>query len=80
MRELPYEPISCDYHDRLEAAAMHKNRVELEFDLEGVTQRESGIIADVFSAHGAEFVRFLTDAGPVEIRLDHVISMKEGGS
>src|SRR5688572_28397656 len=31
-----YEPVSCDYHDELEAAAMHKKQVELEFDLEGV--------------------------------------------
>jgi len=76
MNEPLYEPISCDYHDQLEAAAMHKSRVELEFDLEGVIQREGGIIVDVFTAQGAEYVRFLTDAGPVEIRLDHIISMK----
>ncbi len=56
---------------------MHKKRVELEFDLEGVTQRETGTVADVFTADGAEFVRFLTDAGPIELRLDHIISMKE---
>ena len=72
----PYRPISCDYHDELEAAAMHRERVELEFELEGVTQRENGIVEDVYSAAGAEFVRFRADGGALEIRLDHIISMR----
>ncbi len=72
-----YEPVSCDYHDELEAAAMHKKDVELEFDLEGVTQKERGRIADVFTANGAEFVKFATGGGQLEIRLDQIISMKD---
>ena len=71
-----YQPVSCDYHDELEAAAMHKSAVELEFDLEGVTQRERGTIADVYTAEGAEFVRFVSDRGPLEIRLDQIISLQ----
>ena len=77
MSEERYEPVSCDYHDQLEAAAMHKNLVELEFDLEGVTQKERGRVEDVYTADGAEFIRFAADGGPLEIRLDHIISMKE---
>ena len=77
MSEERYEPVSCDYHDELEAAAMHKQPVELEFDLEGVTQRERGTIADVYTADGAEWVRFTSDGAPLEIRLDHIISMRE---
>ena len=76
MSEEHYEPVSCDYHDELEAAAMHKQKVELEFDLDGVTQRETGTIADVYTANGAEFVKFVAGAGPVDIRLDHIISMR----
>ena len=76
MPEEPYEPVTCDYHDELEAAAMHKQQVELEFELEGVTQREEGTIADVFTADGAEYVRFVTGAGPIDIRLDHIISKR----
>ena len=71
-----YQPVSCDYHDELEAAAMHKQPVELEFDLEGVTQRERGTISDVYSSNGAEFVKFVSERGPLEIRLDQIISMK----
>jgi hypothetical protein len=56
---------------------MHKKPVELEFDLEGVTQHERGTIADVYSSNGAEFIKFVSDRGPLEIRLDQIISMKE---
>ncbi|HYS55200.1 MAG TPA: Rho-binding antiterminator [Thermoanaerobaculia bacterium] len=77
MSEERYQPISCDYHDQLEEAAMHKKRVELEFELEGVTQREAGTIADVYASNGAEFVKFVGPGGPVEIRLDHIISMRQ---
>ena len=77
MTEERYEPVSCDYHDQLEAAAMHKKEVELEFDLNGVSQKERGRIADVYTANGAEFVKFEADSGEVDIRLDQIISMKE---
>lgn len=77
MSEERYEPIACDYHDQLEAAAMHKNVVELEFELDGVTQKERGRVEDVYTANGGEFIRFAADSGPIEIRLDHIISFKE---
>jgi Rho-binding antiterminator len=77
MPEERYEPVSCDYHDQLEAAAMHKTPVELEFDLGGVAQRERGRVEDVYTADGAEFIRFATEAESLEIRLDHIISLKE---
>lgn len=71
----PYKPISCDYHDELEAAAMHKQQVELEFELDGVPQRERGRVTDVYTAQGAEFVKFETEKGLLEIRLDQIIAM-----
>ena len=77
MAEDRYEPVSCDYHDELEAAAMHRDPVELEFELDGVTQRERGRVEDVYTTDGAEFIRFAADSGPLEIRLDHIISMKK---
>ena len=52
-----------------------KRRSSLEFDLDGVTQHERGKIADVYTADGAEFVKFVGDAGPIDIRLDHIISI-----
>lgn len=77
MSEEPYKPVSCDYHDQLEAAAMHRSTVELEFELDGVPQKERGRVEDVYTADGAELIRFASDSGPLEIRLDHIISFKE---
>ncbi len=77
MMEERYRPVSCDYHDELEAAAMHKKPVELEFDLDGVNQHEKGTIADVYSSNGAEFVKFVSERGALDIRLDQIISMKQ---
>jgi len=77
MAEERYEPVSCDYHDQLEAAAMHRTPIELEFDMGGVPHTERGHVEDVYTANGAEFIRFATDDGSLEIRLDHIISMKE---
>jgi hypothetical protein len=54
---------------------MHKTPIELEFDLNGVAQRERGRIEDVYTADGAEFVRFASDSGSLEIRLDHIIGI-----
>ena len=79
MAEEPYEPVTCDYHDELEAAAMHKQQVELEFDLEGISRREKGTIADVYTADGAEYVKFVAAEGAVDVRLDHIISMSGAG-
>jgi len=72
-----YQPVSCDMHDRYEAAAVKKQDVELEFSLDGMPQRERGKIADVFTADGKEFVKFVSPSGPVDIQLDHIIDMRE---
>ena len=77
MTEKDYKPVSCDYHDELEAASMHKRDVELEFEVGGVPHRERGKIADVYTAHGAEFVKLEAPKGSVEVRLDQIISFKE---
>jgi transcriptional antiterminator Rof (Rho-off) len=72
-----YQPVSCDMHDRYEAAAVKKQDVELEFHLDGTPQRERGRIADVYSADGKEFVKFMSRSGTVDIQLDHIIDMRE---
>lgn len=79
MGESDYQPVSCDYHDQLEAAAMHKQEVELEFEAKGERVRERGIIADVFTREGAEYVKVAKPAGSIELRLDQILSMRELG-
>jgi transcriptional antiterminator Rof (Rho-off) len=77
MSEDNYQPVSCDMHDRYEAAAVKKQDVELEFNLDGVPQRERGKIEDVYSSDGKEFVKFRSRGGAVDIQLDHIIDMRE---
>jgi Rho-binding antiterminator len=77
MTEERYEPVSCDYHDQLEAAAVTKKEVELEFDAQGVRQRERGKISDVYTDSGAEFVNLEAGNGSVRVRLDQIVSFRE---
>lgn len=77
MAEERYQPVSCDYHDQLEAAAVTKKEVEIEFDDKGVRQRERGTIGDVYSDSGQEFVRFDAGNGSIRLRLDHIVSFRE---
>lgn len=79
MSESDYEPVSCDYHDQLEAAAMHKQEVELEFEARGVRVQERGTITDVFTREGAEYVKVEKPSGSIELRLDQILSMREVG-
>ncbi len=77
MNDERYRPISCDAHDELEAAAVKRLDVELEFDRQGVRQRERGKITDVHTADGAEFVTLETPSGTVDVRLDEIVRMRE---
>ncbi|MCA1733644.1 MAG: Rho-binding antiterminator [Acidobacteria bacterium] len=79
MAEDGYTPISCDDHDRLEDVSVRKQQVELEFDRQGVRQRERGLIADVYTAGGAEWVRLSRTGGELEIRMDELVGMREVG-
>jgi Rho-binding antiterminator len=79
MSEDDYAPVSCDYHDQLEAAAVTRKEVVLEFEDKGVRQKERGRIGDVYTAEGAEFVRLNATHGDREIRLDRIVSIREVG-
>jgi len=77
MSDDKYNPIDCDYHDQLEAAAMHKKEVELEYETSNTTTRQRGTIADVFSREGEEFVKLSAPSGSVEVRLDKIKGFRE---
>lgn len=79
MADEGYSPISCDDHDRLEDVSVRKQEVELEFERQGITQRERGLISDVYTADGAEWVRLRRGEDELEIRMDELIRMREVG-
>lgn len=68
-----YVPISCDFHDQLEALATLRRECQLTYrnsadQLVEVRDR----IVDVYAAHKADFLR-LKDG--TEIRLDHLVAV-----
>lgn len=70
---LPYRPIACGLHDRLEAHAVLGDRVTiLARGPDGTRRTIEDRLVDVFSRDGEEFVR---TAGGEEIRLDHLESV-----
>jgi Rho-binding antiterminator len=65
-----YDPIDCSLHDRLEELATLRQPCDVEFRTEdGRRQTASGVIADVYSREGAEYLRL---ADGVAVRLDRI--------
>jgi Rho-binding antiterminator len=70
-----YRPISCDYHDLLESFAIARVSAQIRFrDAEGVVQRRSAAITDVFARDGSEYL--LVSTGET-VRLDHLLAVND---
>lgn len=67
-----YIPVDCNFHDRLLHWATMKERVVAVVLDEGMEVESRGIIEDVWTESGAEFMRM--DNGQT-FRLDHVQSV-----
>jgi Rho-binding antiterminator len=68
-----YKPISCDFHDLLEAVATTRKSVSLRFlDEQGSLQHRNAGILDVYSRGGAEFVTISTGE---TVRLDRLVEV-----
>jgi len=69
----PYQPIACEIHDEFLAQASLRRQCELTVrQADGQTATVSGVIADVYTREGAEYL-VLRD-GPT-FRLDQIIAM-----
>jgi Rho-binding antiterminator len=65
-----YTPPSCSFHDELEAHAVRREVVRIDFlDPDGAHRQVVGTIADIWSEDGAEYLR--TDDGTT-VRLDRL--------
>lgn len=68
-----YHPISCEFHDLLEASAIKRKPAHIEFrDADGQTQTRVAVIIDVYAEKGADYLKM--DTGET-LRLDQVIAM-----
>lgn len=66
-----YVPVDCGFHDELEErAALRRPTVITYRDPAGDTAEVSGVIEDVFSRGGAEYLRL---HGGTEIQLDRIL-------
>ena len=76
-----YEPIDCNVHDQLLERATLGQPTEVRYeadDTAGQSVREErvahGIIEDVFTREGAEYLRIAgASSAPIEIRLDKIV-------
>lgn len=69
----PYIPIDCEFHDRLEDAAIRKKLVTIEFWNGGIQETINAAIQDIRVEEGAEVLVFDSRIEP--IRLDMIISL-----
>lgn len=68
-----YIPVSCDFHDQLEALATLRQDCQLIYRSQtGEPVEVHGRIVDVYAANRADFLR-LSDG--TEIRLDQILSL-----
>lgn len=68
-----YVPVSCDFHDQLEALATLREVAQILYcDETGQEVEVSDYIVDVYAAHKADFIKLKNGA---EIRLDQIISV-----
>ena len=68
-----YEPISCDFHDRLEVHATTRKPTQISFhDADGTVKVVSAVITDVFARAGADYLTLSTGE---TLRLDQLIEV-----
>ncbi len=67
-----YKSISCSSYDEFESLAVTKTLVEIIYDSDNSEKSVKGIIEDVFSKNGGEFIKI--NSGEI-IRLDAILSV-----
>jgi Rho-binding antiterminator len=71
----PYQPISCEFHDLLEALATRQEVAQISFrDQNGTEQRRGAAIVDVFAREGAEYLSMSTGE---TLRLDQLLAIDD---
>lgn len=75
-----YRPIDCDQHSVLELLAMRRAAVTLiGVDGAGAARNINGVVADVFTRDGAEYLRLENDQGAHDVRLDRIRALHDAG-
>lgn len=70
---VPYEPISCDFHDILEATATRKTVARVVFkDMDGIVRQRDARITDLETRADGEY---MTLESGESIRFDRIVSI-----
>jgi Rho-binding antiterminator len=68
-----YQPISCEFHDVLEALATTRKVADVEYrDADGALRKCSAVIRDVYGRGGAEYLALSTGE---TLRLDEIVAV-----
>jgi len=70
--ETKYQNLACSLYDQLEAFATKRERCHIRYMNGNEIQIMSGIIVDLFSKDGAEYLKLNTSE---IIRLDHLVDV-----
>ncbi len=75
MNTSTYHPISCEFHDLLEAAATTRKQTHIRFrDEEGAVHSRGATITDVFARSGVEYLSMSTGE---TLRLDQLVAVDD---
>ena len=70
-----YQPIDCEFHDRLEDAATSRRAARIRFrDEAGNARERTAVVADVFARKGEEFLALSTGEF---VRLDRILAIDD---
>lgn len=69
-----YVPVACSFHDRLEHLAMRRIPCRIRYLAEGRELFRDGLIRDIMTASGAEYLVLEGDAE--RIRLDRIVGIE----
>ena len=74
-----YVPIDCDQHSVLELLAMHRTKVTVEAVGAGAgVAAFDGTVVDVLTRAGAEYLALESDDGRTDLRLDRLLTIRDG--
>lgn len=74
----PYVPIACAMHERLEFAVLRGHALDLSW-IDGIRVERARVVPlDVYTCHGAEWLRVRFDDGrQLDLRLDRIREFRE---
>ncbi|MBZ0092267.1 MAG: transcriptional antiterminator, Rof [Sulfuricellaceae bacterium] len=75
---MPYQPIPCAQHERLEFSVLRRIPLRIEYHDHGAVIRECALPVDVATREGSEWLTLRRESGELkEIRLDRIVDFHE---